>query len=108
MVTKKVLSRLNNVYDRLQSAEDIIKGLIEENNDKTARILALEEKSILQENTIEQLSTQVEKLQVEMTDTNTEFQEQATQLAKFQETSNDIEEGMETIDAKMDNIELII
>ena len=29
--TKKVLSRLNNVYDRLQSAEDIIKGLIEGN-----------------------------------------------------------------------------
>ena len=29
--TEKVLSRLNNVYDRLQSAEDIIKGLIEGN-----------------------------------------------------------------------------
>ena len=58
--------------------------MISENNDKTARILALEEKSILQENTIEQLSTQVEKLQVQMTDTNTEFQEQATQLEKFQ------------------------
>ena len=58
--------------------------MIPENNDKTARILGLEEKSILQENTIEQLSTQVEKLQVQMTDTNTEFQEQATQFEKFQ------------------------
>ena len=58
--------------------------IISENNDKTARILALEEKSILQENTIEQLSIKVEKLQAQMTDTNTEFQEQATQLEKFQ------------------------
>merc|ERR1711962_1951103 len=74
------LSELVDVHRRDKFVEDENKKLIEENDKKENRILALEGKveklqqeSELQKNVIEKLSTEVEDLKVQLNDTNKEI-----------------------------------